>query len=145
MISPTLCLSKTSSGLKQHKTTGKDLLLWASIVMPISAPQLLSSPVLLCICHGTICHHHASIHSPRQQSPCSMSCSIITFVSMKPPCPLSTLDTNVVTVSHRHCKCFCFYFFPCVLTRFHVKHLETLITACPINLHSDLPLWQSCH
>lgn len=127
--------------MKQYKTTDEDWFLWASTVMPFLAPRLLSSLVPLCISPRTICHHHASIHSARQQSLGSTTGSIITFVSMKPLCPLSILDMdpNVVTTSHRYCNYFCFNFFPCVLARFHVKHLETLITGCPINLHSDLP------
>lgn len=73
---------------------------------------------------------------------------IIMFVSTKPLCPLylalwiwiwilyQLLVGTAITST---------LIFPCIITRFHVKHLETLITACPRNLHSNLPLWQSCH
>ena len=137
---------KSSFYMKQYKTTYENLLLETSIAMPVSGPKFLSSLVLLRVSHKTTCHHHASINGPRQRSLCSTSqlhncfsqAPVSTFLALELwiwilyQLLIGTAITSTLI-------------FPCILTRFHVKHLETIITACPINLHSNLPLWQSCH
>ena len=75
--------------------------------MPVSGPKFLSSPVSLCVSHKTICHHHASINGPRQQSLCSTSQlhNYVCFYQAPVPTLLSTLDMdlNIVSASHRYC------------------------------------------
>lgn len=107
-----ICLSKS---MKQYKTNNEGLLLGASILITVSAPKLLFSPVLLCVSHSTICHQHASINSLKQQSLCSTLWlhNYVCFYQALVPTLLSIsdMDLNMVTASHRYCNYCDFNFF----------------------------------
>lgn len=142
---PKICLSKSSFSVKQYKTTHENVLLETSVVIPVLRPKFFSSPVLFTRQFAIT----MLVLMVQDSKACVQRHSyIIMFVSTKPLCPLylalwiwiwilyQLLVGTAITST---------LIFPCIITRFHVKHLETLITACPRNLHSNLPLWQSCH